>query len=259
MIPPGGEGQIKVTLRPKGSHREISKNIVVFSNDPAQPQMTLTMKGKLLVDVVALPPAISLLNLGRGEAGTQTFSVQRGEDSDASVKSVRLEDTDQFSIREVDPAPDSLATYEVRFEGRDDIGTSHTNVVVETTGEHTPQLKIAVRANVAANLIYPKRVAIMRREGQPLERTIRISSRRGDPPKIGKIEDPDGLLDIDVLEPEPTSVSLRLRVRDGETVDDAGVHPLRLHTNDPEQPKLELTYEVRTSADRRRSRARGAK
>ncbi len=248
MIPPGGEGQIQATLHPKGGHTEISKNIVVISNDPEQPRLSLTMKGSLLVDMTAEPRSVALLNLAPGEAGTGTFSVRRGEGSTATITSVTIQDTTHFSVREVDAEAGALATYEVRFAGRDEAGTSATNVIVETTGEHTPELAVPVRASAAANLTYPKRVVIIGRDGQ-FERTIRLSTRRGDPPKVTKVEDPDRLLDIDIGEPTATSVDIDLRLREAKvgTIDERTMHTLRLHTNDRDEPKIEIQYQFRSA------------
>jgi hypothetical protein len=248
VVPPGGECEIKVTLRPKGGHTEIKKDVVVFSNDPEQPQFTLTMKGTLLVDMEAEPSALQLMNLAPGEPGVASVSVERSKDSLATVKSVRIEDTQRFSIREIEAPPGALATYEVRFAGGK-VGTTSTKVVVETTGEHTPTLTIPVRATAAYNLIYPKRVTLNRRGDGPFASKLRISTRRGDAPKIEKVEDPDGLLDIDVREPEGSAVDIRLSVRESETAKLAERvgHRLWVHTNDPDEPKLELEYEVRTA------------
>ncbi len=255
MIPPGGECEIKVTLKPKGGHTKIEKDVVVFSNDPEQPRFTLTMKGTLLVDLEAEPSSVQLVNLAPGEAGVTTVSVQRSKDSLATVKSVRIEDTKQFSIREIEAQAGALATYEIRFAGGK-VGTTSTKIVVETTGEHTPTLTIPVRATAAYNLIYPKRVTLTRRGDGPFESKLRIATRRGDPPKIGKVEDPDGLLDIEVLAPEGPAVNIRLRVREAAKVTERVAHALHVHTNDPDEPKLELQYDLRTaSAPRTRTKA----
>jgi hypothetical protein len=250
VIPPGGEGEIKVTLRPKGQHTEISKNIIVLSNDPEQPRFTLTMKGSLLVDVIAEPVKLMLRDLAPGEPGTETLSLLRTEGSTATVESIRIEDTDRFSIRELETEPGALATYEVRFAGRKEVGASTTSIIVATTGESTPELKIPVHASVAFNLRYPKRFGFTRRDGRPLEQTVRITTRRGDAPKLGKVEDPDGLLDIEVLEPEGPTTSIRVRVREDEpTEQDEGVpHTLIVHTDDPDEPRLEIEYRVNAAA-----------
>ena len=246
MIPPGGEGKIKVTLRPKGQHTQITKDIVVLSNDPEQPRFTLTMKGSLLVDVIAQPATLMLRDLAPGEPGTETFSLLPTEGSTATVESIRIEDTDLFSVRAIETAPGALATYEVGFKGRKEVGASTTSIIVATTGDNTPELKIPVHASVAFNLRYPKRISFTRRNGKPLEQTVRITTRRGDAPKIGKVEDPAGLLDIEVLEPEGPTTSIRLRVREGELTKqgDGMPHTLIVHTDDPDEPRLELEYRV---------------
>jgi hypothetical protein len=257
VVPPGGECEIKVTLRPKGGHTTIEKEVVVFTNDPEQPRFTLTMKGTLLVDMEAVPPSLQMMNLAVGEPGIATVSVERSKDSAATVKSVRMDDTKRFSIREIEAQPGALATYEVRFTGGK-VGTAATRLVIETTGEHTPQLTIPVRASAVTNLVYPKRVVLTRRGDGPFEHELRVSTRRGDPPKIGKVEDPDGLLDIEVREPEGPRVAIRLRVRDSETakLDEKAAHKLRVHTNDPDEPKIELEYTLRTAPAASRPRAR---
>lgn len=244
MIPPGGEGEIKVTLRPKGQHKEITKNIIVISNDPEQPRFTLTMKGSLLIDVVAQPAAVAMHGLAPGKPGTETFSVRAAEGSTATVKSVRVEDPELFSVRPVDTEPGALATYEVRFAGRKEVGVSTTNVIVETTGEHTPELKVQVRVMVTFNLRYPKRIGLTRRGEGPIERTIQISTRRGGAPKIEKVEDPDGLLDIEVLEPKGPSTGIHVRVRDDAKgkLADGSKHKLYIHTDDEDEPRIEIEY-----------------
>lgn len=258
MIPPGGEGEIKVTLKPKGGHTGIEKKVIVFSNDPQQPQFALTMKGRLLVDMEASPPTVQLMNLAPGEPGVATVSVERSQDSTATVKSVKIEDTERFSIREIDTLPGALATYEVRFVGGK-VGSTATKVIVETTGEHTPQLTIPVRASAVYNLIYPKRITLTRNAGGAFEQNVRISTRRGGPPKIGKVEDPDGLLDIEVLAPDGPTVNIRLRLRNPETttIDEKAKHALIVHTNDHDEPKLALEYNLRTAAAPNR-RAQGS-
>ena len=199
-----------------------------------------------------------MVNLAPGEPGTATVSVERSQGSTASVKSVRVEDTKRFSIREVEPQLGALATYEVRFAGGD-VGTAATKVVIETTGEHTPRLTIPVRASAVYNLSYPKRVTLVRRGTGPFEQTLRISTRRGDPPKIEKVEDPDGLLDIEVLEADGPRVGIRLRLRENATakIDERAAHELLVHTNDPDEPKVAIEYNLRSVATPNRARAKG--
>ena len=85
MIPPGGEGEIKVTLRPKGTHTKISKNIVVYSNDPEQPRFTLTMKGTLLVDMIAQPPSVAIFDLANLSSAVHLLTEDLGRLEDGRL------------------------------------------------------------------------------------------------------------------------------------------------------------------------------
>lgn len=249
MVPPGGECEIKVTLKPKGGQNKIEKAVVVVTNDPEQSRFSLTMKGRLLIDVEAAPVSVAIPNLAPGEAGVNTFSVTRAEGSTATVKSVRVEDAERFSIREIEAQPGALATYEVRFAGGK-VGTTSTRVIVDTTGEHTPRLTIPVRATAAYNLVYPKRISFTPDKDGALEQTLRISTRRGDPPKVTKIEDPEGLLDIEILPAKATAVSVKLRVRAPDTakLDEKIEHTLWVHTDDRDEPKVAIEYRLKPAA-----------
>ncbi len=249
MIPPGGEGEIKVTLTPKGNHPEISKKIVVETNDPDEPRFTLTMQGKLSWDLVADPAIVAIRDLPLNTPGTATFALKLAEDTTAKIQSVTIVDPDKFELRRVDGTADGNATYEVRYEGRDSIGTDSTRIVVKTTGENTPELFVAVQASAALNLRYANKVRFSYRDGELQERVVRITARQGDAPKIKKVEDPDGLLEIEVLEPQGQMANVRLVVKQDKlaalgTDARSGMHPLIVHTSDKQEPKLELQYSV---------------
>src|SRR5690606_36951179 len=135
--------------------------VVVVSNDPEQPQFALTVEATLLVDMIAKPATVSMANLPLGKPGREVFELHRAEGSTAEIRSVRVED-ESFSVRRIQAEGDAHAAYEVRFPGRDTAGTSSTRVIVETTGENTPELFLPVRASAAANLRYPEQVRFVR-------------------------------------------------------------------------------------------------
>jgi hypothetical protein len=249
VIPPGGEGEIKVTLTPKGNAPEISKKIVVESNDPEQPRFTLTMHGSLVFDVTASPSVVAIRDLALNTPGTGTFSLQLAEGTAAKVESVTVVDADKFEVRKLEGAADGNATYEVKYRGRDTVGTDSTRVVIKTTGENTPELFVAVQASAALNLRYVSKVRFSYREGALQERVLRISARQGDAPTITKIEDPDGLLDTEVLEPQGPMASVRLVVREEKLqalaqAERVGMHKMLVHTNDKQEPTIEIEYSV---------------
>jgi hypothetical protein len=253
VIPPGGEGEIKVTLTPKGTAPEISKKIVVESNDPEQPRFTLTMHGSLIFDATTEPNMVAIRDLPLNTPGTGTFAVKLAEGTTAKIESVTVMDSDKFSVRKLDGAADGNATYEVQYRGRDSVGTDSTRVLIKTTGEYTPELFVAVQASAALNLRYVNNLRFSWRNGVLQERVLRISARQGDAPKIGKIEDPDGLLDFEVLEPQGPMANVRFTVREATfeaLAPEARLakHKLIVHTSDKQEPTIELEYSVAAAA-----------
>jgi hypothetical protein len=249
VIPPGGEGEIKVTLTPKGNAPEISKKIVVESNDPEQPRFTLTMHGSLIYDATASPSMVSIRDLALNTSGTGTFALQLAEGTTAKIVSVTVVDPDKFEVRKLEGAADGNATYEVKYRGRDTVGNDTTRVVVKTTGENTPELFVAVQASAALNLRYVDKLRFSYRQGLLQDRVLRISARQGDAPKIEKVEDPDGLLDFEVLEPQGPMASVRFKIREAKLQALApearvGMHKMIVHTDDEEEPRIEIEYSV---------------
>ncbi len=260
MLPPGGEGAIKVTLHPKGNHTKIEKQIVVHTNDPEQPQFALTMRGTLLVDLVAEPSFVHIRDLARGKAGTGTFELHLTDSTKAEIRSVKLDDEKNFSMKKIDADSDADATYEVRFRGSREVGTTSTRVLIETTGENTPQLSVPVRANTTLNLRYQPNVRFIHKNGAIQERTFRVSSRFGDAPKIKKIEDPDGLLETEVLEAEGPMASIRLKVLEDKlpAEDNGASHELIVYTNDRDEPRLSILYRILPKTNAKLSGGRAA-
>ncbi|NVB43093.1 DUF1573 domain-containing protein [Pseudenhygromyxa sp. WMMC2535] len=246
LVPPGGKTEIEVTLKPKGSQQHVHKTVTVISDDPEQPSFPLTMQGELLVDAVAKPARLTLNNLRPKAEGVSRFQIDIRTES-TQIESVKvLDDQEHFSVHALEDG-----RYELRFSGSERVRSFTSRIEVETTGVNTPQLIIPVRATVASNLRYGKRIQFARDEaGNIPARTIRFSGRDGVAPKIGKIEDPDGLLELKVLESKGAMATIEARVNPDklEAMDVAkrGLgHPLFVHTNDPDEPRVELGYSIR--------------
>jgi hypothetical protein len=255
VLPPGGEGEVEVTLTPKGNLEDIVKRIVVISNDPKQPRFTLTMQGKLLVDVRAEPNNLNWQEIKPGEAATLSFSVQITDPETTKIESVVVEDQENFELRPLAAEADGHARYELRFRGSKTVGNFGTRVEVTTTAPHTPRLNIPVRASVLSNLRYSKRLHFTRREQGFYSPHIRVIARDGVPPKIKKVEDPGGLLTLEILEPVGGTVTIQAHV-DKAKYEALAEHLrnkpriLTVHTNDPDEPRIEITYTIARATDK---------
>ncbi|KIG15538.1 hypothetical protein DB30_05561 [Enhygromyxa salina] len=236
-------------MRPRGSHAKIIKRVVVHTNDPVQPQFTLTMKGELLVDVEAVPASVNLREVRVGARGSAPFELKLNETTSAKIVSVTLEDTKNFALRRTAGELAGNSSYELEFRGTKQVGMLSTKIKVVTTGESTPEFSINVSVNVVLNLRYQQNIRFTRRQGKLQSRVLRISAREGDAPKIKKVQDPDGLLEIEVLDPQGAMASIRTEVNEAKyaALDDAGklaAHKLIVLTSDKDEPRLELEYQI---------------
>ena len=248
MIPPGGEGEIEVTLTAKaGSHAEIHKQIMVLSDDPETPEFALTMKGELFLDVSAEPSFIAMRDIRIGKQASTAFTLTIAEPDKTEITKVELEDDTHFELRQVEGEP---LGYELHFLGSPTVGNFSTRVEATTTAEAMPEVQIPVRAIVVSNLRYGKHVRFMRKDEVIGKRRIRISARQGDAPSIEKVEDPLGLLELTVGESKGPHVDIEAAVdmeKFAELSDHQkrSGHPLLVFTDDPDEPKIEITYMIR--------------
>ena len=249
MLPPGGEGEVEVTLKPKGNHEEIVKRIIVISNDPKQPRFTLTMQGKLLVDLRAEPGNLNIPEVKPGETAAVSFKLAITDPETTKIESVVVEDQEHFEVKPLEPEADGQPRYELRFRGSKEVGSFGTRVEVNSTAPHMPRLNIPVRAGVVSNLRYSKRLHLSRRGEGFYSPNIRISTRDGVAPKVTKVEDPAGLLALEILEPVGATVTIQAQV-DIAKFEALAEHERRkarvltVHTNDPDEPRVEITYSI---------------
>lgn len=253
MLPPGGEGEIKVTLTPKPGQTKINKQVVVHTNDPERPSFPLSMVGELIFDFEAKPGFVAIRELEIGSPGSARVTLAPGPQSKAELVSVDIEDREKFSVVLVESKPDGSAIYEVRYVGRDSVGNDATRLVVKTTGANTPELFVAVNASVVANLRFAPRVRFTAKDGVMQARDWRLTARQGDAPKIVKIDDPAGLLDFEIRPPEGQAVTVRMSPKPDAIAgfdDERLLAPrtLIVHTSDPEQPEIALEYRFATQA-----------
>jgi hypothetical protein len=249
VLPPGGEGEVEVTLTPRGSQEHIVKRIVVVSNDPEQPRFVLTMQGKLHVDVRTEPANLVIPEVAPGHEATLSFAVVLSDPNTTAIESVVVEDQDNFELRPLAAEAAGQQRYELRLRSGKGVGSYGTRVEIKTTGRHTPELNVPVRASVVSNLRYAKRIHFMQQDGAFGPRQVRISTRDGTAPTIAKVEDPDGLLDFEILPAKGATVSIEARLDEAKLAalderERGRLRTLIVHTDDPDEPRVEIMYKI---------------
>ncbi len=86
-IPPGGSGKIDAEVDTTGFTGPISKAVLVFSNDPATPQVNLVIKADVRAFIEVLPrPLIIFSNVLQGEPKTEKLVLVSADGSDFKVE-----------------------------------------------------------------------------------------------------------------------------------------------------------------------------
>lgn len=87
-IPPGGSGKVVAEVDTAGFNGPISKAVLVFSNDPATPQVNLVIKAEVRAYVEVLPrPLVIFQSVLQGETATQKLTLVSADGSDFKVLS----------------------------------------------------------------------------------------------------------------------------------------------------------------------------
>jgi len=88
-IAAGGTGKVEAEVDTTGFAGPISKAVLVFSNDPAAPQVNLVIKADVrsFIDVVPRP-LISFVNVLQGEAATEKLKLVATDDAEWKIETV---------------------------------------------------------------------------------------------------------------------------------------------------------------------------
>lgn len=157
-IAPGATGQIKAKLDTKDFSGPISKSILVMSDDPQNPTVTLVIKADVRPFVEVLPRPLIRFNAVSHEPMSQTFIVA-GADPKQKLKITKIDSSVPYiatSIRKLDD--DELVTgkskdqYEVTMSLTDDAPVGPVNAVltVNTNLKEAPTVPVKVYGVVRA-------------------------------------------------------------------------------------------------------------
>ena len=89
VIPPNGEGEIKVTYSSGKRKGTQSKSISVSTNDPANKKVSLKVTGIVKEAVVCNPSRLNFGKIVKGDTKTQQITVTPGEGEKVKIKSVK--------------------------------------------------------------------------------------------------------------------------------------------------------------------------
>ena len=233
-------------LKTAGKQGEIKKRITVTSNDPNNKNLVLEIQGVIVVDVLIEPRNVGFKQLSKGAEATEQLSVKVPEPDKIKVTEIVVDDP-RFELKMTSGELAAESKWDVRFKGSDEIGSFQAKLIVKYTSAGEPKtIEVPVRVGVVGDLQYVKSVHFGKSPTTGFsEREVRLSSRSGKNVKITKVEDPDGLLKIDVVTPDgnPAVFKASVIAQDGD-YSKPTQHVLKVRTNDKDEPIVEISYMI---------------
>ncbi len=253
-IPAGGEGWIRAKLDTTDYSGPVSKSILIMTNDPQDPTMTVVIKADVKPYVEVLPRPLMRFNAVKHEAMSQKVTVVASED-DPGFKVTGVDSNVPYLETTVRPAAASERVsgkpdeqYEVVLTLAEDapVGPVNAELVVHTNHPKAPNVAIKVYG-VVRDLIHvtPPQIQFgtVDAKTKPGRSVIVVNNRTEGTTEVSAAEIGDPAFSTELLtieEGRRFQVTVTIKP-DAEP----GVHDttLVLHTTDPEYP--ELTVPVR--------------
>lgn len=258
-----GETQkIRLTFNSRNMEGGVTKKVTVRTNDPVNPSMEIIIKANVHRSLKWDPRYLSFSQVGLSDKVEQKVTVEADKNLDLKVLSAFVQgglrgdkDSRLFDVQVSERRPgEERDAYDLTVrmsERRKPQRISETLVVVtNVAGKDT--LRIPIRGEVAGRISFSPTYAVLAlvSPGEEATRDVMLSASEGTF-KVLKAEVPDSPVRAEVVpDSQPGRYTVHLTYV-GEEAGSNGVRQLRVETDDPDQPVIEVPvrYQTRTPAE----------
>lgn len=204
---PGESGKIHVKYDPTGKVGAQHKQIHVFSNDPANPDIALTVQATVEPVVFVEPKVLNFTQVAKGEAKSLTVKIT-GRPKDFAATLATVARSDLFTVKVLGTEPVKVngkdmreTTIEVTLAGNAPVGRLADSLSVRTNDPGEPMVTCTLSGFVNGDLKSEPQVMAFGvvKPGDKFENELKVASRSGKPFKITKVE---------VKQPNPIELTL---------------------------------------------------
>lgn len=182
-IPPGGEGQIEVTLNTGSYMNRVSKTVMVYSNDPLQSTVRLTVSAEVTVQFALEPTAVNFGQMGSGQTFSRYLNVIGSEKDQVKI----LDANSTGGNIEVEHNPDGFENQpdqrvKITVKPGSAMGRFRETVLITTDHPLVNRIQVSVYGEVLGNIsVFPNRLHFVSQEGQPVhERMLVVKATAAD-------------------------------------------------------------------------------
>lgn len=207
-LAPGESSTFSITYDTQKYLGGANKTATVVTNDPANPSVTLPIRGNVRPLYVANPSNhVNIQMVGADSVAAQTLRLENRYEKPMHLKLAPEQDFGRFDVKltEVEPG----ATYDLTVTTRPPmpIGFSRTAVALHTGLDISPTVLIQVSANAQPVLFAsPPRLYVAAGRDRPAQQVIRVQSRLENLVEISKIEATPASTQFELLPAEPNVV-----------------------------------------------------
>ena len=230
-IPPGEFGIIEAVLKVPSENRQVEESINVYTNNPIQSQVTLTLKGTAFVPITTFPSRLFIGSIPPKTPITKSLTIHRK--GDTQILGVRT-DSDYLKAAIMSTKTDPITRVEVTSLGSAPSGTFFYNLLINYRykGKAATHEVMVFGEVLGAFAVFPKRLFFgLVRDKQDASKTITISSVNNQLFKITSLESDSAYVTTKVT-PQKDGVGYQLTA-----------------TVQPEAPVGELSGEILVRTD----------
>ncbi len=191
VIPPGGEGQISAVLDTSHLFGEKARTVTVYTNDPTQPVVTLTLQGTIVTEVAAVPPQLYLGRIRKGNSVSREVKVLYDARKDLAITEIKNHHPFiQVRVEDLEEGEKKGKKLWVTLDQGVSLGSLNDEITITTTSSKNPKLVIPVFGSVEGDLLVrPPQVSFgMVPRGEARVREVRIKNRGPQKVRILRVE-----------------------------------------------------------------------
>jgi len=184
-IPPGGSGKVAVEWTGKDQTGDFTQTATIITNDPAQREVTLTIKGRVTLAVLAVPAELTLSGLAAGEersAKVKLFGFRPKPLEITAHEFSNPDNTESFqlsfeplSAEQIAEEQDATSGQLLRVTVKPGLpqGAFQQRILLTTNCEEAPTVKLPVRGMIGSE------ISIVGKGWSPKQGRLRWGSFRG--------------------------------------------------------------------------------
>jgi len=253
-IPPGGEGEIVLSLNTKGYQGTMQKYAVAYTNDPNSPQVNLTVRAQVKVPISIHPRGVMLEGFV-GDTVQQLVTIQGHLDRPLVLESKELSLPERVAY-ELKTA-EGGKIYHVILRNISRKADRYSGFLrLKTNYPEKPEIDVLFLGYIRENLYFqPESIhfGTLKAEGprekqlggSPYERSVLVSLHRGENLKIEKVEINREFFETNVKEVQPgKSFRIDVKLKPGKLPQGAVAEQLKIYTNVKDKPVAVIPIRV---------------